>query len=92
MISDNLYVIAGVLKDTSIFIDDPLAKKDVGTAIYLIHRAIRHLKQSGRRRTLEETVERNKIDSILRDMENDKAALNRHGIRILNTAKSGGDQ
>ena len=85
MISDNLYQIACVLRETSIFIDEPFAKNDVGAAIYLLHRAIRHLKQSGRKRTItsEERTERDKIDDILQEMENDRAALNRHRIPIL---------
>jgi hypothetical protein len=83
MIRDNLYVIAGVLKDTAIFIDDPLARDEIGKAIYLIHRAIRHLKQSDRSRTEADREERQRIDEVLETLKDDKAALNRHKIRIL---------
>jgi hypothetical protein len=82
-IRHNLFVITGVLKDTAAFVEDPLARKDVGTAIYLIHRAIRHLKQAEARRTPDEIADRERVDEILHDTKDDPAALNRHGIRIL---------
>jgi hypothetical protein len=82
MIQSNLYIIAGVLKDTCLFINDPLAKKDVESAIYMIKRALRRIKESNNGpRTSEDN--RRRVDKVINKIKEDKALLNRHGIRIL---------